>query len=177
MLIDNYAIDFMKKILFVLLMAAGLGACSSDNDVDFAENDTVQKQNTEYESSVLSVPSCFSALTGKVRVDVSNGIGNPVIVFTPVVPFGVSPTAKFKVRLEVQPLADCDDMNSNTGTLLTFGPAGTVQNVLLFPPSVSVMPASVPLCYKWRFVFEGIESVKRDPICYSASIWYESPLF
>ena len=167
----------MKKILFVLLMAAGLGACSSDNDVDFGQYDADQKSNEAYSLAAVSAPSCFSTLTGKVRVDVSNGIGNPVIVFTPVVPFGVSPAAKFRIRLEVQPLADCDDMESNTGNLLSFGPTGTVQNVLLFSPSVSVMPASVPLCYKWRFVFEGIESVKRDPVCYSASGWYESPLF
>lgn len=168
----------MKKILLLLTIAMGLWACSTDNEEDFVQYgyNANEKTNAQENLAALTV-SCFTSLTANVHVDVSGGIGNPVVVFTPVVSGTVSATAKFRVRVEVQPLSDCDDMNSDTGTLLTFGPAGLVQNVVASPPVVSVLPANMPLCYKWRFVFEGISSAQRNPTCSSASIWYESPLF
>jgi len=168
----------MKKIVLLLTMTVGLFACSTDNEEDMVQygDDILQKTNAE-SLATLTTPSCFTSLTGSVHVDVSNGIGNPVVVFTPTVTGTVSATATFKVRVEIQPLSDCDDMNSITGTLLSFGPLGTVQNVVASPPDVSILPSSLPLCYKWRFVFEGITSPRRPAVCYSESVWYESPLF
>lgn len=168
----------MKKILLLLIMGVGLGSCTIENEEDFVQvgADASQKNNESQEQMrAPSLPSCFTGLTGHVHVDVSNGLGDPIVVFTPIITDNVSLTAKFKVRVEVQPLSDCDDMNSNTGSLLSFGPTGTVQNIVMSPPAVSVLPANMPLCYKWRFVFEGVSSLKTT--CYTASPWYESPLF
>jgi hypothetical protein len=168
----------MKKILLLLVLGIGLASCTTENEEDFVQYGTVTSQkNNESQAPMRapSLPSCFTSLTGSVHVDVSNGLGNPIVVFTPTITGTVPYTAKFNVRVEVQPLSDCDDMNSNTGSLLTFGPTGTVQNIIFSPPSVSVLPGNMPICYKWRFVFEGVSSLKTT--CYSASVWYESPLF
>lgn len=162
----------------LLMVGIGMWSCSTDNE-DFVQYGYAasQKNNDSQEFTALSTPSCFTDLAGSVHVDVSNGLGNPIVVFTPIITGTVSSTAKFKVRVEVQPLSDCDDMNSNAGTLLSFGPTVTVQNVIASPSSVSVMPGNMPLCYKWRFVFEGYSIQQRLPVCRSESIWYESPLF
>jgi len=164
----------MKKMLLLLVLGIGLGSCTAENDESFVQYGNLQK-NINQQTAVLP-PSCFTGVAGKVHVDVSNGIGNPIVVFTPVITGTVSPTASYRVKLQVQPLADCDDMNSNTGNLLTFG-TSIVQNVNAVPPAIQVLPANMPLCYKWRFVFEGIVNYQRNPICYSESVWYESPLF
>lgn len=168
----------MKKILLIILVAIAVGSCSADmegNDVQY-DNSATQKTDVS-ESTVLATRSCFINLSAQVSVNLSNGLGNPVVVFTPVISGSVPATTTYRVRVEVQPLSDCDDMNSNKGSLLTFGPSGTVQNVIAVPPSISVLPGSMPLCYKWRFVFEGISASQKLPFCNSASIWYESPLF
>jgi len=162
----------------LLVLTMGLGACSTDNEDEFLQEGYSAAEIVNTESVPASVlPSCFTSLTARVRVDVSNGIGNPVVVFIPVIAGTISEASAFKVRVEVQPLADCDDFESNSGTPFRFGPTGTVQNVVASPPSISVMPANMPLCYKWRFIFEGVSGKQSNPACYSTSIWYESPLF
>lgn len=161
-------------------MVFGLCACSTDNDDDLNryQKDFIEKSNTAQEASAFgtSYPSCFTSLTGRVYVDVSNGFGNPTVVFVPIISGSVSFTARFWVRVEVQGLSDCDNFSSNSGTVLTFGPTEPVQNVVSSPPSVWVSPGSMPLCYKWRFVFEGISS-NGSKICTAYSKWSESPLF
>jgi hypothetical protein len=167
----------MRKIL-LLLMVIGCWGCSSDNEVDFVQygDGVSQTSNVENETMALSTTSCFTSVTGQVHVDVSNGIGNPIVVFTSAVTGTVNVKTKFRVRVEVQPLGDCDDINSDTGTLLVFS-LGTIQNVVSSPPSISVLPVNMPLCYKWRFVFESPEGTSMSSYCYSESTWYESPLF
>ena len=163
--------------MLLLFIMIGTWACSTDNEEDFGVSDSnsIIKQNAVEQFSTLPPTSCFTGLTGQVRVDVSNGLNNPVVIFTPQVTGNVSATAIFNVRVEVQALSNCDDMGSTVGGLLVFGPAGTVNNVVASPPSISVVPSNLPSCYKWRFVFEG--NLRRNPICYTASQWYESPLF
>lgn len=165
----------MKKILLLLPIMLGLLACATDNEEDFGQYEYyIAEKSDGFE--ILST-TCFTNLTAQTYVDVSGGFGNPVVVFTPTVTGTVSETAKFRVKIEVQPLSDCDNIDSDTGTLLNFGLTSLVQNVVVAPPVISVQPENLPFCYKWRFVFEGISDIKRNPICYSASDWYESPLF
>jgi hypothetical protein len=173
----NFMYVIMKKILLLLTVVMGLWSCSTDNEEDFVQYGyNVSQKANENEAAALSTTSCFTSVTGQVHVDVSNGIGNPVVVFTSVVTGNVNVRSKYRVRLEVQPLTDCDDMNSDVGTLLIFS-LGTIQNVVVLHPSISVLPANMPLCYKWRFVFESIAGTPINSYCYSSSEWYESPLF
>lgn len=155
-------------------MGIGLGGCTAENEEDFVQYGNCSKDINQQLSE--SLPSCFTDLTADVHLDVSNGIGNPTVVFTPVISDAVAATARFRIKVEVQPLADCDDVNSDMGSLLSFG-VFTAQNVNAVVPTVSILPANLPLCYKWRFVFEGLTISKREPNCYSKTIWYESPLF
>lgn len=168
----------MRKILLLLTVLIGFWGCSSDSEEDFVQygDGVSQASNEENETMVLSTTSCFTNVTGQVYVDVSNGIGNPIVVFTSTVTGNVNVRSRFRVRLEVQSLSDCDDMNSETGSLLIFS-LGTIQNVVASPPTISILPANMPLCYKWRFVFESPAGTPISSYCYSASDWYESPLF
>lgn len=164
----------MKKILLLLALVSGLWACSTDED-DLAQSDNTILLSTSGEVTSLTT-SCFNDLTGSVRVDVSGGFTNPIVIFTPVVSGTVSSKLRFRARLEVQPLANCDDMNSNSGPILNF-PYSYIITGAQSSPSISVRSADLPICYKWRFVFEGISSSTIGPSCSSASVWYESPLF
>jgi len=171
----------MKKILLLTMLMLGALACSVEEEtVQTAQQADVfyAKANTDNEQAfaAATLPNCFTKFSADVYVDVSGGFGNPVVVFVPVITGNVAINAKFWVRVEVQPLSDCDDLNSNTGALLTFGPSVPVQNVNSSPPSVSVAPGSMPLCYKWRFVFEGVGSGGKIT-CTNASRWQELPLF
>ncbi|PZR14743.1 MAG: hypothetical protein DI539_18640 [Flavobacterium psychrophilum] len=169
----------MKKIVLLVMIAVGVWSCSTDNDevLMHYESDVSERANEESAQALSATTTCFTDLSASVSVDVSNGIGNPTVVFTPAITGPVRISASYRVRVEVQPLSDCDDMNSNTGTLLAFGPSGSVQNVLASPPAISVLPANMPSCYKWRFVFESPAGTPKSQYCLSASIWYESPLF
>ena len=169
----------MKKVLLLSIMMLGLWSCSADNENDLEKYQTnvTEKSNTDQVAAVsASFPSCFTNLTGHVHVDVSNGFGNPIVVFTPIISGSMSSTARFLVRVEVEELSDCDTMSSGTGNVLSFGSSSPVQNVVASPPSVWVAPANMPRCYRWRFVFESISS-RGSQICSSYSKWSESPLF
>lgn len=166
----------MKKILLLLPIILGLLACTTDNEEDFGQYEYYIAEKSDAPGFEILSTTCFTNLTGQTHVDVSGGFGNPIVVFTPTVTGTVPATAKFRVKVEVQPLSDCDNINSDTSTLLNFGHV-IAQNIVAAPPVISVQPENLPLCYKWRFVFEGISDIKRNPICYSASDWYESPLF
>lgn len=178
--VSDLRLMIMKKIMLLPLLAL-LFSCSADDNLISRQNEGDTSSVTYYdnvdgfiEKAGIS-PSCIN-LGGSVSADVSNGLGNPVLNFTTIVNGTVVATKKFKVRLEVQALSDCDDMTSSTGSVVVFGPAGTVQNVQANPPSFSVMPSQLPLCYKWRIVFDDATDGARGSGCYSYTAWYESPL-
>lgn len=171
----------MKKIMLLPLLAV-LFSCSVDDSTESLQNEVGTSSITDFNTveTILSaqstLPSCFD-LTASVSVNVSGGLGNPVVQFTSSVNATVSPTRKFKVKVEVQQLSDCDDMNSEIGGRVIWGPGSSVTNVNAVPPVVSVAGSKLPLCYKWRFVFEGVSETGRELICVSYTPWYESPLF
>jgi len=168
----------MKKILILPLLAL-LFSCSTDDTAINMQNDATSSivYSADREVATLAVlSSCFD-LTATVSVDVSNGLGNPYVVFTSSVNATVTATRKFKVKVEVQELSDCDNMNSDIGSKVIWGPASSLTNVNASPPVVTVQGSKLPLCYKWRFVFEGVSETGRELICVSYSPWYESPLY
>lgn len=169
----------MKKIMLLPLLAF-LFSCSTDDSAVNWQNDgvalSVYSSEREALTTSAETTACFT-FTASASVDVSNGFGNPIVVFKAILPGSVSSTAKFKIKVEVQPLSNCNDMNSDTGVVQTFAGTSSVQNVVASPPTISVLPSQLPICYKWRFVMEGISDAKKYAICYSATEWYESPLF
>ena len=174
----------MKKFLLIAATAFVLGACSADNDEILIDKDNTQSvalAAPENEKVSMSIPQkntrfCFSSFGARASVDVSGGFGNPVVLFTAVVPNNILPTAKYRVRVEVQPLEDCDDMDSHLGNAIVFSAFTIFTNISSSAPKVSVLPASLPQCYKWRMIADGYET-QKNPVCTSISSWYEAPLF
>lgn len=168
----------MKKIMLLPLLLIFFN-CSTDDTQLSVSQDPDNLLMTSYKCKdfgIESLLSCFK-LTASVSLDVSNGLGNPTVVFTSSVNAAVTPTRKFKVKVEVQQLTDCDYMDSEIGSKVIWGPAASVTNVNALPPTVSVLGSKLPACYKWRFVFEGVSETGRELICVSYSPWYERPLY
>lgn len=171
----------MKKIALLLPFLFVFCYCSTDDSINTEEAlllaaDEGKRDGEEFNEKAITYPQCFTGITASVRVDVSGGFGNPVLVFTPAMSSNVSFMDEFYVKVEVRALSDCDNMSGTIGGTMSFGPSGTVKNVNPKPPVITVLPSALPTCYKWRYVFEGINSFGAK-ICASYSQWYESPVF
>ena len=171
----------MKKLM-ILPMLMFLYACSTDS-VDFEQDQTESALTTmsvideEITNKATLFKPCYKGFSSHVYVDVSNGFGNPIVVFEAVVPSGVPSTVNFRVRAEIQPLSDCDDMDSLDGTSVLFGSTGFISDLASNPPSIEVLPSQLPSCYKWRMVYEGYTTSFKRPSCISYTSWREAPLF
>ena len=165
----------------ILLMLMFFYACSTDSvdiEQDQYENAfTTMSANDESIPNKSSMPPCHKGLSSHVYVDVSSGLGNPVVVFQAVVPSSVPSNFNFRLKVEIQPLSDCDDMNSINGPSVLFGSNAIVSGGTINPPSVSVSPSQLPSCYKWRLVYEGFTTSLTRPSCMSYTSWKEAPLF
>jgi len=169
----------MKKIILLTLTMLGALSCTIDNEEDVQfDRSSLEKENTQsaYATMGVTYPGCFSALTAQVSIDVSGGFGNPVVVFTPASTGTLPFTTRLWARVEVQALSDCDLIGSGTGSILAFGPSAPIYYSNSSSPVISVLPANLPSCYKWRYVFEGINS-KGATICLNSTRWQESPIF
>jgi hypothetical protein len=170
----------MKKIMILPLIMVLFWACSVDNENELEETDGNMRLaafSTEAATTNnISVTTCFRGITAGVQADVSNGLGNPVLVFTPAVTGSVTAGNKYTVRVEIQPLSDCDNMSSDTGSLIVYSYGTPVQNISTAPPGIMVQPSQIPACYKWRMVVDGVPD-KKQTACTSITQWYEAPLF
>jgi hypothetical protein len=156
----------MKKTIVNCLIILLLTGCTSGSPEEISAN----------EIEAEGIPLCLNGLTAKVSVDVSGGLDNPIIVFTPALADDQNQATAFSEQLEVQPLADIDDLDSDTGAIISFGPqSGTVQDNLSLSP-ILIVPAQLPMFYKWRIsVIKSDSSGQVICVCYSQ--WQESPLF
>ena len=170
----------MKK-LTILPMLMFFYACSTDS-VDF-EQDQYESTLVTMSADDVTIPNkitpkpCYKGLSSHVYVDVSGGFGNPVVVFQAVIPSTVPSNVGFRVKAEIQPLSDIDDMNSINGPSVLFGSNAIVSAGSLNPPTISVLPSQLPSSYKWRLVYEGYTTNFVRPSCISYTTWKEAPLF
>lgn len=170
----------MKKLMILPLLMF-FYACSTDS-VDFEQDQNnsalmTMSADSEIIPNKITPKPCYKGLSSHVYVDVSGGLGNPVVVFEAVIPQGVPSNVSFRVKAEIQLLSDCDDMYSVSGPSVllssnTIVPAGSIN-----PPSISVLPSQLPSCYKWRLVYEGFTTSLLKPTCVSYTSWQEAPLF
>ena len=175
-------LNFMRKLM-ILPMLMFFYACSTDS-VDFEQDQfenalTTMSVDSEAipNKSATTIKPCYKGLSSHVSVDVSGGFGNPVVVFKAVISSSVPSNFSFKLKAEIQPLSDCDDMDSNSGTSALFGTNATFSAGSVNPASVSVLPSQLPSCYKWRLVYEGYTTGFAKPDCITYTSWQEAPLF
>lgn len=159
-------------------------ACSADNDeMDTNTADSAVLMNNvqvAQDSDKPYYPDCFDSVSGTVAVDLSNGFTNPIVDFTAHAVGGYGSAKKsYTVTIQFQTLTDCEDINSDSGNIISYSLASQVRNPQLNPPTIAIVPSQLPEdCYKWRFVLEsGIIGSSILPYCQTASPWYEAPIF
>jgi len=178
----------MNKLYILPILMLFFASCSVDDSADIVNqqnsteatvlsvNDSIEEARLGATAQAGSVSDCFKGLTSHINLDVSAGLNNPVINFISDAPAGtINPNWSFLVKVEIQQLSDCEDFNSNTGSVITISNSTVYTNVVATHPAVSVLPAQLPACYKWRITLE--RTGKFAPVCKSYSSWYDAPLF
>jgi hypothetical protein len=167
----------MKKLLLLPFLLITLFSCSTDDAVEL-NNTVAEAQVLYYSTNRFDLPTqyeCFTSLSAYTNIDVSNGFDNPVVQFI-ADSEGAPKKISYSVTLEVQPLSECEDMESNYGPSIQHKYPGTVQNPDQNMPMISLLPSQLPGgCYKWRYIFT--ESLSSRSACASVTQWYEAPLF
>ncbi|WP_297332881.1 hypothetical protein [Flavobacterium sp.] len=167
------------KNLFLALTAILLFASCSTDDNSAADGPKAK--------SLIVGQSCFNRISGTFAMDFSEGLGNPTLKFGAIVQAlpasGGTATSNniYAMYLQVQPLADCEDMNSDSGAMISFSSAPfTGTNV----PTINLKPVNIPfMCYKWRVVVTRVDATIRvdgrnnSDTCTSVSEWYDAPLY
>lgn len=178
----------MKKFYLLPLLILFFASCSVDDSADILNqenttdaiavtvNDSIASRVGADIQAVAAVSDCFKGLAGHINLDVSAGLNNPVINFISDAPAGaINPNWSFLVKVEIQQLSDCEDFNSNTGSIITISNNTVYTNVVATHPAVAVLPSQLPVCYKWRITLE--RTGRLSPTCKSYSKWYDAPLF
>lgn len=164
----------MKKFLLLPILALFSVACSSDTEeLDNYENNAFRAA-AQTTAGRGKVSPCFSKVTAYPSLELQNDvIGTGTLSFISQ-PGSDAGTGGYFVRVEVEQLSDCEDLNSGNGTVKVFTNGTIYYNVAANPPVVSgVSPADTFSCYRWRMVFQSTGS---SP-CSVFSGWYDAPLF
>lgn len=163
-----------KKFFLLPVLMLLFAACSNDDSIMEMQQDQAAEYYGDFEMKTLPpAPSCFTAFSAYTMINVANGFGNPMVEFY----LNISVPAQrrqFIGYLEVQPLADCEDLSSAAGTPTVYNIPGYIQ-LGSGVPALSLSPSQLPAtCYKWRFVANAAPGYTA---CQSVTEWYESPLF
>lgn len=165
----------MKKLLLLPFFAFFAIACTTDTED--LENYTASPYK-EMQSTKFSEPntlSCFLGLGAHHYIDTTNGLNNPTITFISETPSNIA--GNYRVKVEIEELADCEDLDSGSGIVRVFSTGATYTNIGANPPQISgVRPADTFACYRWRMVFEGVNKYGAVT-CVTYSPWYDAPLF
>lgn len=166
----------MKKLLLLPVLLFFASCSTDDSALEMSQENA--SDDAQYRSAAsVTNPTCLDKVDGFITVDLSQGINKPVLVFTASLT-GMSANVNYKARIEMESLSDCEDVNSGTGTKVSFNAA----NATTLPASlatISVNHLSLPAfnCYRWRVVVDGTTSMKGRGPCTTVSQWYEAPLF
>lgn len=178
----NLIMPYFMKNTLLFFLAVILTACSADDEV-LSTTGTNGVTDTTLETVDEEKPAytiCFYETDANVIIDVSNGFGNPRVVFSALINGQWGSLKKgFTAKLEVRTLGDCEDFYSDYQETVTIPFQGVYQNPEVNVPTLSLHPNQLPVeCYKWRIVLEsGVVNSTFQPYCQSASPWYEAPLF
>ncbi len=160
----------MKKLFFLPLLAVLFASCSTDT-IDTAQEDAVV-----FDQAAKGIAPCVLSISGYNTIDVSGGIGNPTVNFSLSVTQGNFIARRFyNMVVYIQPISDCEDMNSAVGEPLMY--TSVVSNVAVVSPTIALKPSQLPSgCYVWRAELNNPGSSLQAP-CVNGTGWYEAPLF
>lgn len=174
----------MRQIFTLLVLAATLLSCSTDDTGIINTNDTeaayIITTNNVSEETISEradrYSTCFNEVQGRISLDLSSGLNNPILEFGTYIPAApVSTQIGYTVQLYLQPIQDCEDMNSDIGTATVFTLPYSVVNLQNIP-DFRISPSQLPSqCYKWKVVVQTPRGYA--PYCGSSSIWHDAPLY
>jgi hypothetical protein len=161
----------MKKLLLLPFLLITLFSCSTDD----ADEVMIQEETAaaaQFSAQRTGIEECVGTVRGYTNINVENGFGDPIVEF-----YSVALAQMYKkqhmVYLQVQPLSDCEDMNSE-GDITTY--PGKVVNLVYDQRIITLKPTQLPAsCYKWRFMVTATPNSESQ--CTTLSEWYEAPLF
>lgn len=162
----------MKKLLLLFVFASFAACSTDDNGLETQENAAAGAQYR----AAAAMPDCNAGINGSMYIDVANGIQNPVVVFNVII--NGSTKLYYKASVEIEMLADCEDVNSGSGDTTLYAMPGytrALQNSLTLRLDGNVLPSEG--CYRWRYVVEGCTNPKLSGTCITVSDWNESALF
>ncbi len=166
----------MKKFLLLPVLVF-FASCSTDDSA----LTTVQENNlaaTDYKSADATISTtCLDAVGGSLTVNLSQGINNPMLVFTASLT-GVSSGINYKARIEIQEISDCEDINSAMGNIVSFSSPYAVKAPTT-QVNITIAGQALPdfTCYRWRVAVDCVSTTKGRGPCTTVSPWYEAPLF
>lgn len=167
-----------------MLSVLTLTACSTDDTTFDQQHEAIGIEDaTGYSSHKdIIIPEgigpCFKRLTGGISIDLPNGLNNPILIFSAQPGALAPPSSKYRLKVELQPLQDCEDMGTAQGPSLVYTAPVIFINISVSTPTVSLVPSQLPnTCYRWRMILEEVITGQRDPGCRSFSPWYEEPLY
>lgn len=177
----------MRNIYTLILCSVMFMSCSTDDEgivnSDYRANNYVDTDFSTFNEKskggstpVIHISNCFEDVEGSVSLDVSNGINNPIVLFSTNVVSPPDPDGTgYTVQLILQPISDCENMNSSQGLPMIVTMPYSFVNVSNIP-DFRLYPSQLPQgCYKWRITIGTSKGV--SPACTTQSIWYEAPLF
>jgi hypothetical protein len=161
------------KRLMVLLAGVFFIGCSADNDVEVTEAKSVINEDYSGKETIAQavVPGCFTTFSGHVS---ASQLVDPDIYFRADVTGGAIKVS-YKYTLEVEMLADCEDITTGNGQVIRYNYPGLVTNPATNAPVITVDGLVLPQdCYRWRLVLKSTGTVNS---CTSYTPWYEAPLY
>lgn len=170
----------MKKFLLLTLLAFVFTACSTD-DSSTAWEDNATVSNVNMKDMFSDENPCFAGVGPGLTIDLADGIDNPVLVFKADLKGSntrENRRMKFLLSVEMQLLADCEDINVPQGTIVKITNPNyyTLLNDTV-KPTMSLLPSQMLTgCYRWRLVMDGY-TMDGEPTCSSTSRWKDAPVY
>jgi hypothetical protein len=175
----------MRKLLLLPVLALLFASCSTDDlSSDLQQSQSVSNEETARAGSFpgtlpgydfpVNQGSCFNSAAGQVSINLPSGLGGMADITFRAITSGAG-DAYYNVRLEIETLVDCEDLNLGTGApnILYLG---NLNNLDQNAPAITLKPYDLPAdCYRWRFVIDRKISGRFQ--CTSYTPWYDEPLY
>lgn len=172
----------MKKVILTALFSIILASCSTDDSSELLNDAAAINENSDYAGRASAERprpvgnACFETINTSTDVNWTGGLGGSAAVTFYAMPQG-GVNGNFNVRLEIETLADCEDVNGPvTASYIAW--SGNVTDPNVNTTAVTLQASDLPYeCYRWRFVFERKATSQFIRGCTMASGWMEAPLF